>query len=383
MNQTEWYMKVPGSKEEIVAFGRKPEDYNPAAFQGIHARFILVILDEANGIRGALHEASESLISNDFGKMLMIGNPDDPTGEFYEASKPGSDWFVVQVGAFDTPNFTGEKIPEGLSHDLIGKRYVEDKRKKCAPHWKWADANGNPCSMEEGVTVIPPKELNPENINPIWSSKILGLFPHVSQEQALIPLSWIYRAQRNDFQPGEPNLIGVDVGAGGDASVGCNRKGMIARILWEDHNPDTMQTCGNVVAFLHSTGAERAQVDSIGIGKGVVDRAREQDESVIGISVGESPDDEKRFVNLRAELYWTMREAFEKNQVDLDPLDEDLAAELASIRYKRTSHGKIQIESKQEAKNRGVPSPNRAEALVLTYARKRKKFTRGTWGTRH
>lgn len=383
VNQTEWYMKFPGGKEEPVAFGRKPSDYNPTAFQGIHARFVLVILDEANGIRGALHEAAGSLISNDYGKILMIGNGDDPSGEFYDASKPGSGWFVVQVGAFDTPNFTGEEIPDSLKHDLIGKIYVEAKRKKWAPNWYWVDEDGERCSIEEGVRVVSPEGVKPEDVNPFWSSKILGQFPIVASDQALIPLSWVKRAQTNTFEPGDPNLMGVDVGAGGDASVGCNRKGRVARILWEDHNPDTMQTCGNVIDFLHKTAAERAQVDVIGIGKGVVDRAKEQDESVVGIGVGEAPDDPKRFVNLRAELYWTMREAFEKNQVDLDPDDEDLAAELSSIRYKRTSHGKIQIESKQEAKNRGVPSPNRAESLMLTFAKPRKKLRRATWGKKH
>ncbi|MFI5224805.1 MAG: hypothetical protein ACHQX3_11305, partial [Nitrospirales bacterium] len=166
VNQTEWYMEMDSGKEELVAFGRKPDDYDPAAFQGIHARYVLVILDEANGIRGALHEAADSLIANDYGKMLMIGNPDDPSGEYFEASKPGSGWFVVQVGAFDTPNFTGEEIDENLRHDLIGKIYVEEKRKKWAPTWSWVDREGNPSDPDNGTKVVPPEELKPEDINP-------------------------------------------------------------------------------------------------------------------------------------------------------------------------------------------------------------------------
>jgi hypothetical protein len=381
MNQTEWYMTFPGGKEELVAFGRKPDDYDPAAFQGIHARYVLVILDEANGIRGPLHEAAESLIANDYGRMLLIGNPDDPAGEFYEMSKPGSGVNVIQIGAFDTPNFTGEEIPEELRHDLIGRLYVEEKRRKQAPKWFWVDRSGNPSTPEEGVRVVPPDGTKPEDINPIWSSKILGLFPHISEENALIPLSWIYAAQQRSLQPGFPNTIGLDVGAGGDASVGCNRRGPVFRILWEDHNPDTMATKDKAVEFLTETGAEKVQVDVVGIGKGVVDQGKAEGKPFEGINVGEHAEDKKRFLNLRAEIYWAVRELFEKGNIDIDADDEDLAAELASIRYFRTA-GKIQIESKRQAKDRGVPSPNRAEALVLASAKARKKLTKATWGKR-
>jgi len=389
VNQTEWYMEVDPSiagasnskREEIVAFGRKPDDYDPAAFQGIHARRVLVVLDEANGIRGALHEAAESLTANDLSKMVMIGNPDDPSGEYYEASKPSSGWFVIQIGAFDSPNFTGEEIPPGLSHDLIGRLYVEEKRRKCAPTWRWVDSSGVSSDLEHGVAVVPPPGLNPEDINPIWSSKVLGEFPHVSEESKLIPLSWVRRAQSASLGPGDFGVIGVDVGAGGDSSCGCLRRGPVARILWENRNPDTMQTCGMLLSQLHETGATAAFVDEIGIGRGVVDRAKEQNEPVIGVNVAEEALDKKRFVNQRAELYWSVREQFEKGQIDIDAGDEDLAAELLEIKYKRTSMGKIQIESKQEAKARGVASPNRAESLILSYATPRKRYTSATWGS--
>src|SRR5690606_28787935 len=59
VNQTEWHLGG-----ELVAFGRKPADHDESAFQGIHARYVLVILDEACGIPGQLWVAADALTTN-------------------------------------------------------------------------------------------------------------------------------------------------------------------------------------------------------------------------------------------------------------------------------------------------------------------------------
>jgi hypothetical protein len=380
VNQTEWWLPVPGGKDEIVAFGRKPDDYDPTAFQGIHAPRVLVIFDEANGIRGPLWEAADSLIANDDSKMLLIGNPDDPQGEFYEYSKPGSGNHVIQIGAFDSPNFTGEIVPLNVGKQLIGRTYVEEKRRKWARKWYWVDSSGSPTEPQNGVKVVQPDGTELAEVNPFWCSKILGIFPELNEEMNLIPIRWIKQAQERTLPPIGESELGVDVGAGGDASTGCHRHGQVARILWEDHNPDTMHTCGTAIMWRKQVGATRVKIDEIGIGKGVLNRAQELKEPFFGIDVGESANDPEHFANRRAEIYWEGRELFEHGEIDIDEDDEDLAAELSSIRYMRTSSGQIQIESKQHAKDRGVPSPNRAEALFFSFAKPRKKFTKVTWG---
>lgn len=56
-----WYL--PG--EQLVAYGRKPQDYDPAGFQGIHARYILIVIDEACGVPRVLFDAVDSLATNE------------------------------------------------------------------------------------------------------------------------------------------------------------------------------------------------------------------------------------------------------------------------------------------------------------------------------
>lgn len=366
-NQTEWWVEING-KEEQVAIGRKPDEYNPAAFQGIHAPYVLMIIDESCGVGPSLREAADSLIANDTSKILEIGNPDFPNTDFHRNCKPGSGYHVISINAFDSPNFSGEELPTSIKRQLIGRRYVEEKRKRWAPSWYWVDGEGSRSTAEDGVRVVCPEGQNPKDTHPFWQSKILGEFPEKAEDGNLIPLSWVARAQAHTLSSSSPVELGVDVGAGGDSSCVACRRGPVVRIIHEDHNPDTMETCGKVVQLRKQVGASSVKVDEIGIGAGITHRGKELKEPFVGINVGRAPSDPERFANLRAELYWNLRERFEGSQIDLDPEDEDTAGELLELRYKRLSSGKIQIESKDEMKRRGVASPNRAEAVMLAFA---------------
>ena len=118
-----------------------------------------------------------------------------------------------------------------------------------------------------------------------------------------------------------------------------------------------------------SSGDEfpEAKIDSIGIGAGCADRLRELGLPVRGINVSEAPSLKGQYRNLRAELWFKAKEWLETRAVRL-PNDELLMAELTAVRFKYSSAGKQQIESKEEIKRRGLPSPDRADAFVLTFA---------------
>lgn len=376
-NLTEMYLPVASGKEELVAFGQKPSDLDPTAFQGIHAKYVLVVFDEACGMPKLLWEAADSLIANDNSRRLDIGNPDDPSAEFAKVCTPGSGWNVVGVGAFDTPNFTGEPMPQAVLDQLIGRTWVEEKRKAWAPTWSWVDADGRPSDPETGVRVIPPPGLKLSDIDPYWSSKVLGVFPSGAALQGLIPPAWIEAAQERKLpiNPSDPDVLGIDCGAGGDESTTCHKKGGRFRILSSDRNPDTMQTTGKVVSEIKTTKATLVKIDRIGIGAGIHDRLAEQTAElsklvgapvkIEGIHSGSAPHNSEDFQNFRAEAWWRLRSRFESGDVDIDPKAIQLATELASIRYKRTSSGKILIESKDEAKRRGVKSPNEADSMMF------------------
>jgi hypothetical protein len=333
MNQTDW--SIDG---ELVAFGRKPSDYDQASFQGIHARFVLVILDEASGIPEQLWTAAETLVANEGSRLLAIGNPDDPAGHFAKVCGPNSGYHVIGISGLDTPNFTGEEVPEAIADQLLSPTWVEERRAR------WGEGS------------------------PLWTAKVLGRFPDRSDD-SLIPLSWIERARERELTPSGEVYLGVDVGRfGTDETVIVSLQGGKAKVVMVRQGDDTMQTCGHVIAAMRQTGAVLTQIDGIGIGAGVVDRLREQGFPVEEVVSSRRADDPQRFANLRAETFWELRVAFERGLIALEPADQVLAEQLASIRYKVNSRGQIQIESKDDMRARGAGSPDHADALMVCLA---------------
>jgi hypothetical protein len=336
MNETEWKIG-----KELVGFGRKPSDYSPTAFQGIHARYVLVVLDEACGVPESLWDAADTLIPNESSRILAIGNPDDPTTEFSKICKPGTDWNKISISAFDSPNFTGEYVRPEVSELLISPTWVEEKRKK------WGENH------------------------PFWQSKVLGEFPQQSAT-ALLPLDQLFAAARREIMPTEDDIahttIGVDVARfGNDRTVISMRQGGKARIIHKAVGNDTMETAAIVRKYIHAYQAELAAIDTIGVGAGVFDRLSEQEEPVFAMIASARAKDFITFSNARAEWYWNLREILERGELDIDEEDEELLSELASLQFKVDTRGRILIESKEDMKKRGLPSPDLADGLVLSF----------------
>jgi hypothetical protein len=167
----------------------------------------------------------------------------------------------------------------------------------------------------------------------------------------------------------EPITIGVDIARfGTDRTVICARQGSRVIELNQYAKLNTMQTVGKVVDAITRHNPESVNVDEVGIGAGVVDRLHELGHSnVTGINVGAKSTDPEHFFNLRAELYDALRTRFEQGDIEI-PNDADLIAQLAAIRVEFTSRGQLKVESKETMRRRSLPSPDKADALLLAFA---------------
>jgi len=154
---------------------------------------------------------------------------------------------------------------------------------------------------------------------------------------------------------------------GPDETVGYRNRGGQVRAAYSARKQDTMATSGAIARELRSLGRiVPAWVDADGLGAGVFDRLVEQQLPVYAWHGGQPPMDTERFVNRRAEAYWHAREEMLGGRVDIDPADDVLEAQLRQIRFKIDSRGRIQIESKDDMRKRGLKSPDRADAFVMS-----------------
>jgi hypothetical protein len=336
--------QVPAWKvgDQMIGYGRKPADYadpNKAmqAFQGIHARYVLVVLDEACGIPVWLWNAVDSIVTNDNARVLAIGNPDDPSSEFEKICRPGSGYNVLTISAFDLPWATGEEVPQDLAEKLTGEGWVEERKRK------WGEGS------------------------PLYQSKVLGEFPDLSDD-SLIPPKLVREACERDLTLQAQGLgqAGGDVARlGVDKSVLYHDVDGVVRRIGEWHKQSTMKTAGHFAIFCLDNPDVPLWVDVSGLGGGVYDRLREQNHNVHPFDGGSAPDDPIRYKNKRAETYWMLRERFEMGMIDLDPFDLDLHAQLVSIKWQPNSRGQIVVESKEDMAKRGLPSPDHADAVMM------------------
>jgi hypothetical protein len=319
--------------EKWFAFGISTKE--PERFQGFHNEHVLVIVDEASGIDGEIFNAIENPLSTGHTRLLLIGNPTQLSGKFFDSFEgPEAQFFnKIHISAFDTPNFTGE----GEYPFLVTKQWVDERR------IKWTEDS------------------------PLWQIYVMGDFPKESLN-TLIPVSWIEKARQQEIEPKGGVIFGVDIARfGDDESVVIARQGgkVIAIESW--NGMDTTVTTERVTALAEQYYPIRINVDEIGVGAGVVDSLKKLNFPVTGVNVGGKARKPDAHLNIRAEMYWDLRTKFQNGEIQLidDPV---LIGQLSKLQYGFNERNqKLQMESKDEAKKKGKGSPDKADALALAF----------------
>lgn len=315
-------------------------------FQGFHGR-ILIVLDEAPGIGSDIFDAIRGARSGGDVRLLSLGNPIISSGPFYDAfTSQRSAWQTFTVGAFDTPNLRGYSITDVLA---MTPEQLDANERDYLPTRHWVK------EMYE--------ELGPDS--PLYASRVLGAFP-LQSEDSLISLVWLESAKTRDVAPGGTFVAGLDVaGPGEDNTVLCVRQDSTIVYMESWAQPDPR---GAVLAALAPwKNRIRVNVDSIGIGYYMAQHIRDAGFTVEEVNVGLPAEDTEKYANLKAEYYWGLRLRFQQGSI-AGLLDEKTISQLSGIRYKHNARGQVVIESKDDARKRGVKSPDNAEAVMLAFA---------------
>ncbi len=316
----------------------------PDRFAGWHSALVVVIADEASGIKRPIWDAISGSTSGQRDIKILLGQPIDPESYMYDAcSGKIENTEVVHISSEEAADWNDAQPPELKIPGLVSRRWIEEKRAE------WGEES------------------------PMFQARVLGLFPKESEE-ALIRLAWI-EASADRWENADPEdeedvvpVVGCDVARhGADKAVWFVLKGRRVIHVEELARGDLMRVAGMTAAVAKRFGARSMAIDDTGMGGGVTDRLMELGWDVSPINFGSAPHDPEKFVDRRTELWWNVREALRENRLDV-PRQDELLRDLLAPRYTYTSRGKLKLEPKEQTKKRLGRSPDYGDALAIAWA---------------
>lgn len=296
---------------------------NSEAFAGTHAKDVLVVFDEASKIASIISEVVEGAMTTYGAMWLKFGNPTRPSGDFYDCFHKYSQYWIT--------------------------RNIDSREAKMA----------NKIQCQQII------EMYGEN-DDRTKYRVYGQFPSIGERQ-LINSAKIDEALKFTAEGWEymPLLLGVDVARFGDCETILQyRQGRKVSEPIVCPTMDLMKTAAFVAESLSRKHPMVCTIDEIGIGAGVLDRLRQLGFSVMGGNSGNMSEN-PRYLNKRAEAYFSLKEYVEAG-CELPP-DKLMTEELRSLSYDFTDKGRLRIDRKQDFIDAMGRSPDRADALALTF----------------
>jgi phage terminase large subunit len=384
---------------------------NPDNFMGIHSDHLLLIVDEAGGIDNFLFQGFRAITTNINNKVLLIGNPTVPDGEFQGAFGENSRYIQHTISAFDTPNFTE-----------LGFNTVDDLINYFTPP-PGLDNRQRVEYLEErthGLNLPYSELIHPGDVydklidwgveSDAWASLVMGEFPKQAAN-ALIPAHLVTMAmnmygiddetgktyaQMSGWQiPDGPAAYGQDMARfGADENVLTPRHGgwVDEQIIWNKKGEgklDLVESAQRILQIINPLDDQLIlSIDDTGNGGGTTDHlryvARETMASgkpahryhIADYNFSRGPSNPDKFDDITSELYWNLRDQFMNKAIAMHP-DEKLKGQLISRRWSiNPKTKKIKVESKDEyVKRTKGKSPDRSDSLALSFAR----IGAGTW----
>ena len=299
---------------------------------GLHADYVLFILDEAGGIPDAVMASAEAALSScKEGHIVQAGNPTHLEGPLWRAcTSERALWHVTEITADpDDPKRSTRVKPEWAREQI--QKYGAD----------------NPWVLVNVFGKFPPGSLN----------TLIG------PDECRVATQRFYRPED---VAASARVLGVDVARfGDDASVIFPRQGLVAHRPLKFRNLDGTQGAGAVARKWQEWGADAVFIDDTGgWGASWIDNLRRIGRQPVGIGFAGRPND-PRYENKRTEMYFEAIEWIKAGGALPDV--PELIAALSQTTYSFRGD-RLLLEPKDQIKARLGYSPDDADAFALTFA---------------
>lgn len=384
-------LNIARSPQEFIAGVTIPmsgtEAIREAKFSGKHAPYLLFIIDEGDAVPDEVYRGIESCMSGGMARLLIMFNPRAETGAPYRMIRD-SKANVIKLSAFSHPNVvTGEdRIPGAVNRETTVRRINEWCRQLTSNEQPDSECFKLPKFLKGAIALshsgqqYPPLKIGYYKIeDPAFAYMVLGEYPAQASNQ-LISREWISRARsRWDSyvsQYGEKPPALTKAIAGFDvAEYGSDKNCLIFRyggfvtkpIVWGGMDP--FESATRAATQCEGKSLLRVCIDATGVGAGVPGAIRDKGLSVAGVKVAEKPSKKieiGEFYQLRDQLWWEAREWLRTDSGAMLPPDEHLIEELVTPTYEVTE-GKIKVMKKDTQRELLGRSPDKADALCLTF----------------
>lgn len=337
---TKTYVYMKGYEKRWFAVAKTASE--PENMQGFHEENMLIIVDEASGVEDDIMEAILATLSGKNNKLLMCANPTRTTGTFYDSHNRDRGMYKChRVSSLDSTRTNKENIAAFI------RKYGEHSN--------------------------------------VVKVRVYGDFP-AQEDDVFLPLPLIEQTVVNEIDTEKIYKItmGVDVARyGDDETVIATNVGGIIDIPVVRHGQSLMTTVGDIVMqykrlikeYPNYKGVITVNIDDTGLGGGVTDRLEEvkieerlRRLEIVPVNFGSKPPQdgsEDRYQDISTYMWATLKTLMENKEVSIAN-DEELVAQLSVRKYSITSTGKIMLESKKAMKDRGIKSPDRGDAVVLS-----------------
>jgi hypothetical protein len=313
-------------------------EHNSSAFAGTHEAHVLMIFDEASEIADTIWTVAEGALTTGALKgnttiWLAFGNPTQNTGRFRQCwTKFRKRWITMQVDSR-----TAKKADKNLIQE-----WLED----------WGEDSD------------------------FFRVRVRGLFPRVGPKQFIgndiVEAAIARHAKLEDkhIPSSTPKLMGVDVARQGSGqTVIVKRRGRkMHKDVQRYRIPHLMQVADRVAKEINDWDPDVVFVDAVGMGAGVFDRLVQLGyTNVVAVYSGEqqSVAQPEIHYNVRIEMWDRMKEWLKSGAI---PDDKELYEDLIGPELLYDQKLRMRLERKEDMEKRGLPSPDTADALALTFA---------------